>query len=240
MVDYPQPLSHGCAIFLDIDGTLLDLAATPDSVAVPAHIPGLLRHLAARQNGALALISGRALADIDLLFGPGLAVAAEHGAILRDAAGRWLRNPAAPAALAGMAPALRRAVAARPGTLLEEKRCGLVLHWRGVPSHAAALAALAAEYVAPHPELMLQPAHEAMEIRLRGPGKAGALEIFMGLTPFAGRIPVFVGDDVTDEPAIARATAMGGQGLHVSRDFPGGPAAVRAWLAAAAAPEGGP
>ena len=230
----PQaPPSRACAVFLDIDGTLLDLAATPDTVVVPAHLPGLLRRLARRQGGALALVSGRALADIDCLFGPGLAVAAEHGAILRDAAGLLLHTTPKAPALDAIAGTLRAAVAARPGTLLEEKHFGLVLHWRGAPGHAAALMALAAACAGAHPNLLLQPAHEAMEIRVRGPDKAAALALFMGVPPFAGRKPVFAGDDVTDEPAIAHAIALGGRGLHVHRDFPGGPAAVRAWLAAA-------
>jgi trehalose 6-phosphate phosphatase len=224
------PSSRGCAIFLDIDGTLLDLATTPDTVIVPPHLPGLLRRLARHQGGALALISGRTLADIDRLFGPGLAAAAEHGAVLRDARGCLLgRAPILPD-LAPITNTLRGAVAARPGTLLEEKSFGLVLHWRGAPSHAAPLTTLASLCVAGHPSLVLQPAHEALEIRARGPDKAAALETFMNTPPFTGRTPVFVGDDLTDEPAIARAIALGGRGLHVHRDFPGGPSTVRAWL----------
>ena len=226
------PLARDCAIFLDIDGTLIALAATPDAVIVPTGLPALLRRLAVRQGGALALISGRALADIDAMFGPGLAVAAEHGAVLRDAAGHGLQTTPMDPALASLIAPLHAAVAARPGTLLEEKRFGLALHWRGAPGHGASLTALAQALTAPHPGLALQPAHEAVEIRVRGPGKADALARFMCDAPFAGRVPVFVGDDQTDEPAIALATALGGRGLHVGRDFAGQPAAVRAWLGA--------
>ena len=236
----PQvPPPRDCAIFLDIDGTLLDLAVTPDAVIVPPHLPGLLRRLALRQGGALALVSGRALPDIDRMFGPGLAVAAEHGAILRDAAGRLRGVVDEDAALRGLLGRLRDAVASRPGTLLEEKRFGLVLHWRAAPGNAASLKALAEALIAPHPSLTLQHAHEALEIRVRGPGKAEALEAFMGIAPFAGRMPVFVGDDLTDEPAIARAIALGGRGLHVHRDFHGDPAAVLSWLESGLNKDGG-
>ncbi|HQT47269.1 MAG TPA: trehalose-phosphatase [Acidocella sp.] len=227
------PPSRESAVFLDIDGTLLDLAATPDAVIVPPQLPELLRQLAVRQGGALALISGRMLADIDLMFGTGIAVAAEHGAILRNADGGIIwRTPVSPALSSLIAP-LRAAVAARPGTLLEEKRFGIALHWRGGPGFAAELTALATSLAAPHPELLLQPAHAALEIRVRGPGKAAALEIFLRDPPFAGLRPVFIGDDQTDEPAIAKALELGGRGLHVGRNFHGGPAAVIAWLEAA-------
>jgi trehalose 6-phosphate phosphatase len=114
--------------------------------------------------------------------------------------------------------------------LLEPKRFGLVMHWRAAPDAAPSLTARATALVAPHPELQLQPAHQALEIRLRGPGKAAALDRFMRLPRFAGRLPVFIGDDLTDEPAIAHAAACGGCGLHVGRDFAGSPAGVLAWL----------
>jgi trehalose 6-phosphate phosphatase len=233
------PLPPENAVFLDIDGTLLDLASPPTAVIVPPNLPRLLQRLSQRHGGAIALISGRALADIDGMFGPGFAVAAEHGAVLRDASGEVLSSTLPSSALAGMADELRAAVAAKPGALLEEKKYGLVLHWRGSPEHAGALIELAAKCAAAHPELVLQAAHDALEIRIGGTDKASALETFMSLAPFTGRVPVFVGDDLTDEAAIARAAMLGGYGLHVHRSFNGSPAAVRAWLAASLADEGG-
>jgi trehalose 6-phosphate phosphatase len=229
----PQaPPLRRCAVFLDIDGTLLDIAATPDAVVVPRHLRDLLQRLAHGAQGALALISGRRLADIDAMLGAGFAVAAEHGAILRDAAGRIIENLAEDTTLSALLMPLRDIVAAHPGSLLEEKDFGVVLHWRGAPTAAAGLTAQATALAAAHPSLLLQPAHEALEIRQRGPGKAAALDRFMRVPPFAGRRPVFIGDDLTDEPAIARATALGGRGLHVGRDFAGRPAAVLTWLEA--------
>ena len=97
---------------------------------------------------------------------------------------------------------------------------------------AEELTALGEELAAPHPGLMLMPAHQALEIRMRGADKGAALNRFMSLAPFLGRKPVFIGDDVTDEPAIARAKEMGGLGLHVARDFGGATQSVRAWLVA--------
>lgn len=236
----PALLSRVSAVFFDIDGTLIDLAATPSGVTVPANLPGLLRRLAVLHGGALALISGRALADIDTMFGLGIAVAAEHGAILRNAAGQIIKSITEDTALIDLRIPLRAAVAICPGVLLEEKRFGLAIHWRSAPGFAASLTSLAKELTALHPGLLLQPAHQALEIRVRGTDKADALEIFLSAPPFAGRLPVFVGDDLTDESAIARATALGGRGLHVGRDFTGGPAAVRDWLEAGLADEESP
>ncbi len=229
----PLPaLTRDCALFLDIDGTLLDFSASPDGVLVPPGLPITLHRLKDWLEGALALLSGRRMTDIEALFGPGLAAGAEHGALLRHADGTLIAEARPAPALTELIKPLRAAVAARPGTLLEEKRFGVALHWRAAPAMAPELTALAQELVAPHPGLMLLPAHQALEIRMRGTDKGAALEIFMGLAPFAGRRPVFVGDDVTDEPAIARAKEMGGLGLHVARDFGGATKSVRTWLAA--------
>jgi trehalose 6-phosphate phosphatase len=235
LVDYraPQALPlRGYAVFLDIDGTLLDIAATPDDVIVPPHLHVLLRRLGVRLQGAVALISGRRLADIDRLIGPGIAVAAEHGAILRDAEGRIIASAPESAALARLTVPMRALVASHPGAALEEKHFGLVIHWRANPAIATSLGSAVAALAAPYPGLMLQPAREALEIRVCGTDKAAALETFLRTPPFTGRRPLFIGDDLTDEPAIIRANALGGQGLHVARDFGGSPTIVRNWLEA--------
>ena len=233
---WPAKLHRDEAVFLDIDGTLLDLAPTPSGVRVPAALPALLRNLSAARNNALALISGRALADIDSLFppdqfNPALNVAAEHGAIMRGADHSITSIPRSDA-LQRLAPSLRRLVAACEGTILEEKSFGFALHWRLAPDHADQLTRCATELTQGNPQLTLQPAHCALEIRARGPGKAEALKAFLQTAPFQGRPPLFIGDDRTDEPAIAAAFDLGGRGLHVARDFPHGPASVRAWLQA--------
>ncbi|MDE2319717.1 MAG: trehalose-phosphatase [Rhodospirillales bacterium] len=223
-------LSRDCALFLDIDGTLLDFSLSPDGVIVPSGLLALLQNLKIWLGGALALLSGRKLADIEALFGSNFAAGAEHGAFLRNADGAVLAETQPNPALAALVVPLREAVAARSGTLLEEKRFGLTLHWRAAPAMAGELTALAGRLAAPHPGLLLLPAHSALEIRPGGTDKGSALEAFMRQPPFSGRRPVFIGDDITDEPAIARANELGGVGLHVARDFGGTTQAVRNWL----------
>lgn len=228
----PSPLASGAALFLDIDGTLLDIAARPDAVVVPPDLPGLLARLRAERGGALAIITGRPLAQVDEFFGGNLPAAAEHGAILRDAAGALHNIAAQPAAFAYWLARLKAETSSLPGVIIEEKAVSLVIHYRQAPAQAQRLRALAESLIAEAgPDVALLPAHMAFELRPRGAGKDSALAWFMDRPPFAGRVPVFIGDDTTDEPAIALATALGGAGLHVARDFAGSAQAVRDWLA---------
>jgi trehalose 6-phosphate phosphatase len=230
------PLSARHALFLDIDGTLIDLAATPDAVVVPDGLPALLRRLQAGLGGALAILSGRKLADIDRLLGPGLPCAAEHGVLIRQQEG-GLAVPAVqrPAQYEHWQRVFNRYAEAMPGILVEEKEFSLVLHYRRAPEHEAELRVLAERLVGESDDAVLLPAHCAFELKPRGGNKGDALAGFMDHAPFAGRLPVFIGDDTTDEPAIAKAKALGGMGLHVQHDFGGQTQAVRDWLAAYAA-----
>jgi trehalose 6-phosphate phosphatase len=232
LLTMPQPLASGAALFLDIDGTLLDIAARPDAVIVPPDLPGLLAHLRAERGGALAIITGRPLAQVDAFFPGNLPAAAEHGAILRDAAGTLHNIATRPTAYAHWLETLHAETRNIPGIIIEEKAVSLVIHYRQAPAQAERLRALAESLIAESgPDVALLPAHMAFELRPRGAAKDSALAWFMDRPPFAGRIPVFIGDDTTDEPAIALATALGGAGLHVARDFSGSPQAVRDWLA---------
>ena len=229
-------IEAGWALFLDLDGTLLDIASRPDAVVVPAGLTGALAGAAARLGGALAVVSGRARATVDALLAPlTLPGGFGHGAELRDAAGRLGEPGAVPAPPPHWARALEAFAATRPGLLLECKPHGLALHYRAAPDHAAAArAALAAVAAEAARDFELLPAHMAFEIRPRVATKARAVAALMVSPPFRGRRPVFVGDDVTDEDGMAEARRRGGFGLHVGRDFAGGPAEVRAWLARAA------
>ncbi|HUW81017.1 MAG TPA: trehalose-phosphatase [Acidocella sp.] len=218
------------ALFLDVDGTLIDLAATPDAVIVPPGLPETLRHLQQTLAGALAILSGRKLSDIDFLLRPGLACAAEHGMILRDAAGNITRTVPRMAAYDHWRQIFNRYAQAMPGILVEEKEFSLVLHYRRAPEHEAELRQLAERLIGECDDAVLLPAHCAFELKPRGGNKADALATFMEQPPFAGRIPIFIGDDVTDEPAIAKAKELGGHGLHVAHDFGGKTEAVLAWL----------
>lgn len=230
-------IEAGWALFLDLDGTLLDIAPEPDAVRVPAALPRSLASLSARLGGALAVVSGRARDTVDRLLAPLVAPGGfGHGAELRDAAGRLGGDHVMPAPPTAWAARLADLAAAHPGLLLERKPHGLALHYRAAPHHrATALAAMEALLAEAPQDFALLPAHMAYELRPRSATKARAVAALMAAPPFQGRRPVFVGDDVTDEDGMDAARRLGGLGLHVGRDFTGGPAEVRAWIARAAA-----
>jgi trehalose 6-phosphate phosphatase len=223
-------LNPNAALFLDIDGTLIDLAATPHSVAVPSMLSAQLRDTQAKLGGALAILSGRKLADIDRLLGPGLPCAAEHGAMLRDTAGNLTQKVQRLAAYDKWLKILQAEITDMPGALIEEKEFSLVVHFRQAPQFEAELSQLVDHLIGSCDDAVLMLAHCAFELKPRGGNKADALAWFMQHPPFAGRIPVFIGDDITDEPAIEKAIELGGIGLHVARDFAGQTQAVRDWI----------
>ncbi len=218
------------ALFLDLDGTLLDIAPAPDAVTVPPGLVATLDALTRGLGGALAIVTGRARETTDRLLAPlRPAGGFGHGAELRDATGHIDSMPAIPG---DWTPRLARDIAAWPGVILETKPHGIALHYRAAPERRdATRAALLALLRGHDDDYALLPAHMAFEIRPRAATKARALRTLMRAAPFAGRRPVFIGDDVTDEEGMEAARDFGGIGLHVGRDFTGGPAQVRAWLA---------
>jgi trehalose 6-phosphate phosphatase len=240
----PPPLDVGRdALFLDVDGTLLDIAPRPGDVAVEEGLPEVLARLCERLDGALALVTGRDIATIDRLFvGSGFAIAGVHGAELRLVSGETRHRPPHPA-LAGIKSRLAAWVAERPGLLLEDKERAVAVHFRAQPEaeeeverHLRAILADAG------PGLTLQPGKMVREIRPADADKGGALRALMDLAPFCGRRPVMIGDDWTDEPAFAAARAAGGLGYRVgladrptaAEGFFEDPPAVRRWLRAQA------
>lgn len=236
MTPIPSPalVARGAALLLDFDGTLVPIAARPDAVRVDPGLPGLLRALQVRLAGAVAIVSGRTLASLDALLAPLILPAAgEHGVALRpDPHRRPVRAPVAP-----LPDAWRRAVralaAGHPGALVEEKPAGLVLHYRQAPAAGAALQRAMLGLFADAPGFVLAEASMAIELRPRGIGKGDAVRTLMAEAPFAGRMPVFVGDDVTDEDGIAAARALGGIGLCMDASF-ATPERLAHWLAAIA------
>ena len=227
----PAPLPPHAALLLDLDGTLLDLAATPDAVTVAPDLAATLRRLRERLGGALAIISGRPVEQVDALL-PAIpyAVAGEHGAAIRfapDAAPVRAPLPALPAAWLDAAAAL---VAGHPGTLLEPKSRGFAVHYRGAPEAGPALHEALAALPGLGETHHLLAAHMAVELRPVGADKGTAVTALLARAPFAGRVPIYVGDDVTDEDAIRVAQDSGGIGLRVAEAF-GDAAGVRAWLA---------
>lgn len=222
------------ALFLDFDGTLVEIAPRPDAVRVPPDLPPLLARLAGRLGGALAVVSGRPLGELDHFLPVPIVKAGDHGASLRLGAEAPVETPPLP----GPPPPAWRAraaalVARHPGALLEDKAHGFVVHYRLAPAAGEPARALLAALVAEPPgEFTLLAARKAWEVRPRGVSKGRVVATLMARPPFAGRVPVFVGDDVTDEEGMAAARERGGLGLRLQDAF-GEPAAFRAWLARA-------
>jgi trehalose 6-phosphate phosphatase len=223
------------ALLLDLDGTLLDLAPRPDAVVVSPGLPDTLRALRDRLGGALGVITGRPVETVDaLLRDAPYAVAGEHGGAVRHAPRAALHRPLLPAPQAEWLEAAERLAASHPGTLLEHKARGFALHFRAVPEAGPPLREALTALLAGSETFELLPAHMLWEVRPRGMDKGKALHALMQRAPFAGRKPVFIGDDVTDEDAIRAARALDGAGFQVADAF-GSPTGVRRWLTDAAA-----
>lgn len=206
------------AFFLDVDGTLLEIAATPDEVLVEGELLALLRALMVRSDGAVAFVSGRSIAALDTLFQPLMLPAAGlHGFERRSALGTYHRQPLPPGELLFQArEALRSLVATHPQLVFEDKRFAIAVHYRLAPQ----LEALVLERVSEVTQV-IAPAFEMLrgryvaEIRPSGASKAGAVAAFMNEPPFKGRRPVFLGDDITDESAFEWVNAHGGLSVAV-------------------------
>jgi trehalose 6-phosphate phosphatase len=227
------PLARA-ALLLDLDGTLLDIAPTPEAVVVPPGLIASLRALRTRLGGALAMISGRPVEQIEALLPDAVtAIVGEHGAAIRPAPGAALERHDLPMPPDAWFAAGARIAAAHPGALFERKAHGFVLHYRGAPEAGPALREAMAALVDGSDRFGMTPARMAWELRPNGADKGSAVRGVMARAPFAGRLPVFIGDDVTDEDGIAEAQRQGGAGLRVPEVF-GAPAGVRAWLRDAA------
>jgi len=223
------------ALLLDMDGTLLDIAPTPDQVRVARGLPEALRRLRDAMGGALAVVTGRPIEQVDGLFGNvPYAVAGEHGGAIRHAPGAEVVRVSLPSPPVEWVMAAARIADAHPGVLLEQKQRGFVLHYRAVPDLGPKLRKAALELIAPLAgQFQLMEALMAWEIRPRGADKGSAVAALMAEAPFTGRSPIFIGDDVTDEDGMRAARALGGAGMRVDEFF-GDPDGVRGWLARAA------
>jgi trehalose 6-phosphate phosphatase len=204
------------ALFLDVDGTILEIAPAPTAVQVPAHAVAAMAAAYKRLSGALALVSGRSIADLDALFTPlQLPAAGSHGAQRRTAAGVVLGRHDAER-LAAARELLVPWVAAHHGTLLEDKQDSLAVHYRNAPDlEAAARRAVTAAMVAVGPDFHVQEGKMVLEIKARATSKGKAIEEFMAEDPFKGRRPVFIGDDLTDEAGFEVVNRLGGHSIAV-------------------------
>lgn len=198
------------AIFLDFDGTLAPIVEHPDAVSVPEPTHIALTQLA-EQTGALAIVTGRSIADIDRFLAPlAVPVAGVHGLERRSADGTIQGSPINQHALADVSARLRHFIELHPGLLLEPKRGSIALHFRKRGDLAEACAIEVAEATAPYPDLSVLPGKMVLEIKGGSATKGNAIEAFMTEEPFVGRQPLFVGDDVTDERAFPVVQQMHG------------------------------
>jgi trehalose 6-phosphate phosphatase len=235
------PVGANNALFLDIDGTLLDLARTPDKVVVPDDLLHALEVLRVRLRGALAFVSGRSLASIDALF-PDFRPAAigSHGAEIRGVNGSvWSAAPL-PAGAREIFTGLAETI---PGLLLEDKTYAMALHYRLAPEAKDALMAAMEQhrklFDAEKTDILHGKA--VIEARHKGVDKGSAVARLAKEKPFVGSTPVFGGDDTTDIDVFKILPRLGGWGFSVGRAFPGAehqfesPRAVREWLIGLAA-----
>ncbi|TKT82627.1 trehalose-phosphatase [Aquamicrobium sp. LC103] len=223
----------GVALFLDIDGTLLDIASAPDAVAVEPGLPEALGRLSDKLSGALALITGRPVDLVDRLFpGNRAFVSGLHGAELRDNEGN-IQRPKVNEAFERAREKVKSAVSGSAGVIFEDKGAAFAAHYRLAPERERDVGELMAEAARLAGDgWTLQTGKCVVELRPRGRDKGDALRNFMAKPPFRGRHPLAVGDDVTDETMFEAANGLGGRAVRVGE--PAGPTAASGWVEAPA------
>ncbi|WP_235538664.1 trehalose-phosphatase [Sphingomonas sp. Root710] len=225
------------SLFLDFDGTLVDIAMRPEAVIVEPGLTALLRELARSFEGRLAIVSGRSLAQLDSLLGPiagQIAISASHG--IEHRTDGHLVQPDRPASLDVVAEAFHCAAASHAGALVEEKSLGVALHYRSAPG-LRRLAPIIASGLATALGLTLQMGKSVVEVRAPGGNKGSAVRRYMDSGDMRGSRPIFIGDDLTDEAGFKAARELGGLGILVggcrataaSFGLPH-PLSVRRWL----------
>jgi len=232
----PSPSLEWC-LFLDVDGTLIELKDSPvDSFADPA-LKSLLSDVSQRLGGAVALVSGRSIEYLDVLFAPlRMPAAGLHGVERRRASGAMQGASFVDAQLGRARSAVAALVDAHPGTMVEDKGRTLAVHFRMAPQYEESIRRSMVEIVKPlGSNYHIQEGSKVLEIKPRGFNKAGAVKAFMAEPPFAGRRPVFVGDDLTDQDGFKIVEDQGGISIAGGDRVDGqyrlpNPAAVRGWL----------
>jgi trehalose 6-phosphate phosphatase len=241
------PFARDWAFFLDVDGTLLEFAARPEDVRVDPQLRMLLEGLRDTTGGAVALVSGRSVEDLDALFAPlALPAAGQHGTERRGADGAISRHVPPLEGLGRAAARIVRLTAAHAGLVFENKGMALALHYRLAPTLRALaereMRALAADL---GDAFELQTGKFVVELKPSGKDKGSAIAEFAAEAPFAGRRPVFIGDDLTDEPGFEVVNRAGGHSVKVGPGITRArwhlfdAAAVRHWLADYLAEMGG-
>lgn len=207
------------ALFLDIDGTLVDLAETPNSITIPSSLPFDLDALSQKLGGALALVTGRAISFVDPLFYPfHFPVAGLHGAERRDADGR-IRRVIVPPAFEEMKKQIAVEASQWPGVLVEDKGAAVAAHYRLAPECQPLVEDMMDRYfVEAGPDWTLQRGKMVVEIRPARAGKGDAINAFLSEEPFKGRRAFAAGDDFTDEAMFRTVNELGGQSLFIGTD----------------------
>jgi trehalose 6-phosphate phosphatase len=205
------PLGANPAFFFDFDGTLVALAPRPELVEVEPRVGDLLQGLSRRFDNAVAVVTGRSLEVVDGFLAPlKLAVAAEHGSVRRDASGHVYADTRSLQAVLAVGDDLAQFVEDNPGLLLERKQTSVALHYRQRPDLSEACRKAVEDAVARADGLVILPGKMVYEVRSKGYDKGVAVRAFLDEAPFKGRMPVYMGDDVTDEDAFAVVNALGG------------------------------
>jgi trehalose 6-phosphate phosphatase len=230
------PVNGNTALFLDIDGTLLDLARTPDRVKVSHELLRALEKLSLELSGAFAFVSGRSLENIDKLFAPFRPAAiGAHGGEIRGVDGAVARSQALPDSIREIFTGLATNI---PGLLLEDKKCALALHYRLAPEARPVLTSAMEKHARLFESEKIHILHgkAVIEARPLGVDKGAAVATLARQKPFVGRAILFGGDDTTDLDVFRILPGLGGRGFSVGRHFPGAehvfesPRAVRQWL----------
>lgn len=207
-------LHPSCALFLDFDGTMVDIAPQPHAVHVPQPLLAVVQDLQRYLQGAVAVISGRPMTQIDDFLRPlELPVAGVHGTERRGADGRVHLLNTHP--LDHVEEAACTLAAQHPGLLVENKRGSLALHYRLAPELEDECVRTMQRAVDESPGITLLRGKMVVEAKPGGASKGRAIEDFLGEPPFAGRTPVFIGDDVTDEVGFSTVQRLGGLGIKI-------------------------
>jgi trehalose 6-phosphate phosphatase len=231
------------AYFLDIDGTLIELAPTPDEIHVDEQLALLIERLHAWTGGAVALITGRSIADVDSIFPlQGIAIAGQHGVELRTPDGRHSVHEAPLAGLDAVRSRLEKVTVKHPGLLAEFKGVSVALHYRAAPQLAGYAHRLMRKMRSSFlRDYTVQRGKRVVELKPAGKDKGIAISELMRESPFVGRVPVFLGDDTTDELGFSVVNELGGHSIKVGKGSSiaswrlENVAAVRAWLEQAVA-----
>lgn len=236
----PPRLTPDAALFLDFDGTLVGIAETPEAIEVPQGLVALLTDLHDWLGGAVAVVSGRQIDVLDRFLAPlRLPAAGEHGVQRRDSTGAMREET--PPDLQAVLDVANHLAGAHPDLLVERKHAAVALHYRRAPELEELCRVALLGIIAKEPRLELLHGKAVFEVKPAGVNKGVAIDAFMHEAPFAGRIPVFAGDDTTDESGFAVVQPRGGVAIKVgsgpslAQHRLESPLAVFEWLAAARA-----